>query len=201
MHLNFPLFLTLSTMKPLAFTESPKFAGLVELRDSRGERITAYDWNLQFTCLADRVVCDLEMKHGGCGGMCIRFARGGGTTTLNSEGEQDWPENLGDVNLRRARWSALAFSIDGLRSRTWHAHWGGMALFDHPANPAHPTPWLTLKEIGCQHLNANFLRPEPVVLQRTDTLRLRYRVVSFSGKPDPVALSPAYERYCQTMSD
>ncbi|MFP4068993.1 MAG: DUF6807 family protein [Opitutales bacterium] len=154
----------------------------------------AYDWSFRFEATGE-VVCEREPKHGGYAGFYVRFARGGANHLLNAEGEQDWPENWGGDDDHESRWCAFAFSLDGLPSRTWHGHFGGMAVFDHPDNPRHPTPWLTFNGIGMQKIMPAFIRRNPYTFQQGDTLELRYRAVSFSGKSDKEALDAEWTRW------
>jgi len=154
-----------------------------------------YDWKFRFEAMED-VVCERERKHGGYAGFYVRFARGGGNTLLNAKGEEDWPENWGlDDDDHTSNWCALAFSLDGLPSRTWHKNYGGMAVFDHPDNTRYPTPWLTFNGIGMQKIMPAFLRNEPYEFKKGDILDLRYRAISFEGKPDKSALDNEWKAW------
>jgi hypothetical protein len=74
----------------------------------------------------------------------------------------------------------------------------GIALFQHPANPWYPAPWFT-RDYG-------FLSPTPMYwpandvstkLARGDKLRLRYRVVVFTGEMDAIDLAARFKAYGQ----
>ena len=157
--------------------------------------IHAFDWHFHFECVAGEVVCERDANYGGYAGLGIRFARGGANTLLKADGETDWKENWDDPSRFRSPWVAYAFSLDGLPSRTWNANWAGMALFDHPSNPRFPTPWLTFNGLGMQKILAAFIRHEPFVFRKGDTLDLRYRAVSFNGRPDLAVLENAWKEW------
>jgi hypothetical protein len=74
----------------------------------------------------------------------------------------------------------------------------GLALFQHPSNPWYPAPWFT-RDYG-------FLSPTPMYwpaddvatrLAKGDTLRLRYRVVVFTGDPGTIDLAGRFKAYAQ----
>lgn len=171
------------------------------LEDRRTLRVSAneqglpmFDWHFHFTALAEEVVCERHVGWGGYGGFYIRFARGTDPVILNAEGKT----NIEEEDRFRSRWCAFAFARDGFPSRTNYEHKAGMAIFDHPDNPRHPTPWLTFNRMNCQKLMPAFLRDEPLTLRRGDTLDLRYRAVSFLGNPDHSSLETARQAWAQS---
>ena len=178
--------------------------GTALLRDTRTLTVTplaedpfhyAYDWHFHFEALVPEVVCDADKQWGNYAGLGIRFARGSANTVMNAEGEQDWPENWNDPDRYESRWTAYAVSLDGLPSRACHSNWGGVALFDHPSNPRHPTPWLTYDQINMQKIMAAFLKKEPYVFRQGEQLDLRYRAVPFRGQPKHVDLEAQWQAW------
>jgi hypothetical protein len=89
-----------------------------------------------------------------------------------------------------AAWCALSGKLDGGRQQT-----GGFAMFDHPSNPRHPTPWYGAGTQMHSYLNAAILFHEPMDLGRGETLTLRYRVVLHDGLWDVARLQSAYNDY------
>jgi hypothetical protein len=74
---------------------------------------------------------------------------------------------------QRARWCAAFGRCEGVSV--------GIALFDHPRNPWHPSPWFT-RDYG-------FFSPSPFNwhewrITATQPLKVRYGVVVFVGEPD-----------------
>jgi len=99
-------------------------------------------------------------------GLGIRFAhdldRG---SVLNANGTAD---------IKRANGEAAV----------WCAYYGsaGAAIFDHPSNPRHPTPFFVMNE-PFGYLSAAPTFREPLRLEPGGALRLRYAVVAFAGAP------------------
>ncbi|MCX7887636.1 MAG: PmoA family protein, partial [Verrucomicrobiae bacterium] len=56
----------------------------------------------------------------------------------------------------------------------------GVAIFDHPTNPNHPTPWL-LRHYGV--LNPTWPGLVPVALRQGQRVKLQYRLVIHRGDP------------------
>ena len=86
-------------------------------------------------------------------------------------------------------WCDVSGPIDGGSDRT-----AGIAIFDHPANPRHPTPWYTGSGAG------NFLNPSPLfhaalLLPAGQPLRLRYRVLVHDGRWDAAEVRRHFDRY------
>lgn len=69
-----------------------------------------------------------------------------------------------------------------------------VAMFDHPANPGHPTAW-TVGEAGL--LAANPFPDLPRIVPNGESLVFRYRTVFFKGKIDGSDLAKAYESFSE----
>jgi hypothetical protein len=75
----------------------------------------------------------------------------------------------------------------------------GVAFFDHPGNPKHPTYWhvrgygLFAANVFGEH---DFFKDESrdgsITLEPGETMRFRYRVLIHSGDPDSVNLNKHY---------
>lgn len=78
----------------------------------------------------------------------------------------------------------------------------GVAIFDHPANPHHPTYWHS-RSYGLFAANPfgahDFLNDKKadgsITLEPGQHLRFRYRVLIHPGRTDPAALRKAYTEY------
>jgi hypothetical protein len=74
----------------------------------------------------------------------------------------------------------------------------GIAVFDHPQNPAYPTKWFT-RDYGPISPNYGFFQVEPIVITPTSPLRLRYRIYSHNGDFADGRVAEAWEAYCAEM--
>jgi hypothetical protein len=72
----------------------------------------------------------------------------------------------------------------------------GLAILQHPANPGYPLPWFT-RDYG-------FLSPTPMFwpadgkstrLAKNSTMRLRYRVLVFSGNPETIDIARKHSEF------
>lgn len=148
------------------------------------------DWAFRFTPLVDEVVLERKVEWGGYAGLSIRLPRSFLRPQVrNSEGHTTSEE----THRARARWTDYAGWIDGLGRKAW----AGVAMLDHPRNPRHPTPWLTYDRPGLQFLNAAFLRDEPYVLRRGETLHLAYRLLVHWDAGDPAVLEAAAQDFAR----
>ena len=148
------------------------------------------DYDVSLTPVAalvlDRTPITAQTPWGGYAGLSWRFARGlGAVDGLDAEGRRHRA-----IEHQRARWAALHGALDG-----GPAQLAGVAMFDHPANPRHPTPWRYIADPGFAYLNPSPLLAEPLRLQAGETLGLRYRVLVFPGPADPSRLEAEWARY------
>jgi len=110
---------------------------------------------------------------------------------INSEGDKD-----GKVWGKRAKWVAYWGQIDGKTC--------GVAIFDHPTNPRHPT-WWHARDYGLVAANpfgiSDFERGKhkrgvgDYTLKQGETLSLRYRFVFFAGTAEEAKIAEKYERW------
>ena len=69
-----------------------------------------------------------------------------------------------------------------------------VAIFDHPDNPRHPTPWYGATGPG-HYFNAAFLFNDSMIVSAGDRLTMRYRVYVHDGIPNTDQLESAYQQY------
>jgi hypothetical protein len=72
---------------------------------------------------------------------------------------------------KRAHWCDYSGSVEGRRV--------GIAVFDHPDNPGHPTYW-HVRDYGLMAPN-NFYFTGPLSLEKGERLRYKYRVITHLG--------------------
>jgi Family of unknown function (DUF6807) len=106
----------------------------------------------------------------------------GGGEILNARGDR----NERGAHLKRAEWIDQSGPVG-------QNEWAGVAMFDHPANPNHPTVW------HCRNdgwAGASFNADGPVKLKADQPpLRLRYRVLLHRGDPVAGQVAGRYAEY------
>jgi hypothetical protein len=122
---------------------------------------------------------------GGYGGLILRGTRNWQATQLlfPDGSTSDRPTGI------PATWCDLSGKLDGGHEQT-----GGAAIFDHPDNPRHPTPWYGATGPG-HYFNAAFLFHEPMSIANDQTLAFRYRVLIHDQIWERERLQAAYEAY------
>ncbi len=122
---------------------------------------------------------------GGYGGLILRGTRNWQETRLlfPDGSTSDRPTGI------RATWCDLSGKLDGGLEQT-----GGVAIFDHPDNPRHPTPWYGATGPG-HYFNAAFLFHEPMNVASGQTLTFRYRVLVHDQIWDVPRLQAAYSDF------
>lgn len=146
----------------------------------------ALDWDIALTAQAELTLDRTPFTTwGGYGGLTLRGNRNWTQTRLLfSDGStSDRPTGI------PALWGDLSGAFDGGLEKQ-----GGVALFDHPGNVRHPSPWYGATGAG-HYLNAAFLFHEPLTVTVGETLRLRYRALIHDGQWDAPRLQAAYDAY------
>jgi hypothetical protein len=145
------------------------------------------DWRMTFTAAEQEVVLQRTPPHeqpwGGYGGLSYRAS---GKLVeqhrfINSEGQRG-KEGHG----KPARW--MDFS-----GRLPSGELAGVAMFDHPDNPRHPTPWYVAPEMG--YFNPALLFHKPYTLPAGKSLTLGYRILVHSRQVDSAALEQEYKAF------
>ncbi len=121
----------------------------------------------------------------------VRLAEGlavktGGTLT-NAEGKQ----NERGTYKQRSPWLDCSGKLGRLAC--------GIAVFDHPDNPDHPTPWFT-RDYGTFAPNYGFFQEDPIVITPEEPLRLRYRIYTHAGDVQEGKVAEAWQTYAASAS-
>lgn len=140
----------------------------------------AFDLDLDWTLHAG---IDIEIGQYMAGGLFLRMpyrAEIGGEA-INSEGLRN-----GDAEKQRARWVAVTMPIASRSDRA------GMAIMDHPANPAHPVTWRVDNELG---ISPSRCIAETWSIPAGTADRYRYRIHVFCGAVDPATLDARWHTF------
>ena len=152
----------------------------------------ALDWDVTLRAQAD-VLLDRTpfTTWGGYGGLTMRGNRNWqNTRILLSDGStHERPKGV------PALWADLSGTFDGGPAKE-----GGIAIFDHPGNVRHPSPWYGATGAG-HYFNAAFLFHEPLQLSQGEELHLRYRALIHDGILDAPQLQAAYDVYGEAGAD
>jgi len=116
----------------------------------------------------------------------IRVAEGltvktGGTLT-NAEGKT----NERGTYKQRSPWVDCSGKLGRLAC--------GVAVFNHPENPEHPTSWFT-RDYGPFSPNYGFFQEDPILIAPSEPLHLRYRIYTHSGDVEQGNVAEAWEVY------
>ncbi|MBI5688331.1 MAG: PmoA family protein [Verrucomicrobia bacterium] len=144
------------------------------------------DWESTFTATDKEVKLDRTpipgqpdgKSHGGYAGLSLRMAAATrGWTFTNSEGATGQTETHG----KPARW--MDFSGKP----------GGVAVFDHPSNLRHPTPWYVAA--GMPYFSPALIFNEPLTLPAGGKLTLRYRLLVHTGAFEKAAVEKEWFQF------
>src|SRR5579875_3333245 len=120
----------------------------------------------------------------------VRLAEGltvkSGGTLVNASGQRNEKGTYG----QRSPWIDGSGKIGRLQC--------GIALFDHPDNPAYPTPWFT-RDYGPVSPNFGLFQEEPLVIAPRRPLRLRYRVYAHSGDAETGRVAAFFNEFLQSL--
>ncbi len=147
------------------------------------------DWTATFTAGAEDVILKGGTHGGGYAGLSIRLAK------LT----KDWQvvDSAGRANLeahgKKARWVAWSGKVPD----------GGaacLAMFDHPENPRHPSPWYVAvrRRIPFNYFSPALLFHEPLTLPAGESMTLRYRTRVHPGPADVQALEAEWKAFSKT---
>ncbi len=149
------------------------------------------DWQATFTAAGKK---DVVFNRNGYGGFAIRMA-----AECCGDAESNKPawtffnsEDLPGINGRNARWV-------GYRGTAQNGRPACIAMFDHPDNPRHPTPWQTRGQYP--YMNPSFTCKEDYTLQAGKSLTLRYGVLVHDGSADGAVIEKRYREFAETAAD
>lgn len=118
---------------------------------------------------------------------------------LNSEGvSADAAAGIsgGPVWGKRARWIDYSADVDG--------HTVGIAIFDHPSNPRHPTHWMARGYgyvAACPFGLHSFEGKPPgtgdMIIPAGQSLTFRYRLVFHQGSPKDAGIERMWQQYAK----
>jgi hypothetical protein len=155
------------------------------------------DLDLSFKSLKPKLHLDRtspeEFPWGGYAGLSFRPVRSfGGGTLLSSENGHD----IKSVHGKAAIWCDFTGRLDGGRELS-----GGVAMFGHPENPRHPSPYYVFDTSDLQFLQPALLFNEAMDLNESQTLRLRYGVYIHQGAASKEQLENQYQQYISTYTE
>lgn len=174
--------------------EAIRWRVTTDWRDPRGRTMLVemqtwrYTWRSDSLATLDlewslKASIDLRFGAFAYGGLFLRmpFAPERGTKSLTSDGFAD---QQGEG--KAARWVAVAMPIPGRDTPA------GIAILDHPKNPAHPTPFRIDGQFGvgpARCIRGAWLLP------RGDIATERYRLCVFTGDIDAPALDREWQAW------
>jgi len=76
----------------------------------------------------------------------------------------------------------------------------GLAIFDSPGNPWHPSPWLTRNYGFFSPTPMNLLDENGFSLKKDETLKLMYRVIIHGGTTEQAGIKGLYDEWSESVS-
>ena len=165
------------------------------LHPPRADGSYAIDWTSTFTAKDKDVVFErtdpAKASWGGYGGLGFRAPKSvRQIKAIDSEGRT----GKAQAHSQPARWMDFSgvFGEKGEKDAP-----AGIAIFDHPANPRHPTPWYLSDNPGMAYFAPAFLFRQPFTLKAGESFTLKYRVLVHPGMGDKEALEKEYQAYAK----
>ena len=163
--------------KPPLLTETRE----IRIAPPRPDGAIQIDWRSVLTAGNETVTLDCTPTpdrpggriNGGYAGLSARLALGLGQRQILGTGNEPYGFKR---NRHRSRRSALDFSgiLEGQAV--------GLAIFDHPANPVHPTPWYVVRSKQMTFFTPALLAAGPRTLDSGDSLTLTWRILAHRGR-------------------
>jgi len=147
------------------------------------------DWSATFTAGASDVLLKGGTSGGGYAGLSARLAvETRDWKVLNSEGLAD-----GAAHGKKARW--VAWSGETASGRP-----ACLAMFDHPSNPRHPSPWYVAVRRGIpfHYFSPALLFKETYTIPAGKALMLKYRILVRAGLTDRKAMDAEFSAFLKT---
>lgn len=163
--------------KPAVLTEKRLIGVSAPDRDGR-YRI---DWQSSFTASEKDVLLartpilgEKDGKSwGGYAGLSARLAENASDCQVIDSQSRRNPQ----ANKKHSRWLGFSF-------KTAAGKFGGIAMFDHPVNPRHPSPWYVITDEPMRYFSPSFLYYKPYTLPAGKNLTLRYRILIHPGRTE-----------------
>ena len=154
------------------------------LTDAGSTFSLSLDWTLQ-------AIVDLAFGQYAYGGLFLRmpFRTESGGEAVNSAGQRNQ-----EAENQTAEWVALSMPIPD-RPHSADDGWAGIAIFDHPTNRVHPTPWRVDNQLG--------ISPSPCIagawsLAAGAESRQRHGLLVYTGRTRLDAVADHYRRFVQS---
>ena len=123
--------------------------------------------------------------HGGYAGMSIRMAKETRRwRILDSKGRE----------AQKIHGKPGAVWVDS-SGKTTGGKEAGVAMFDHPSNLRHPSPWFIVK--GMPYFSPAFLFNKPYTLKKSKSLTLKYGILVHPGLTDKKMLDGEFRKYAK----
>lgn len=149
------------------------------------------DWEAEFTAtggdvLLDRTPIEGEpdgKSWGGYAGLSLRMARETiGWNITDSAG------NAGSAINRKE-----GITWVGMSGKTSSGSEAGVAVFDHPSNARHPSPWYVIPNMP--YFSPAILYKESIKLEKGKSLALKYRIIIHRGLTDRKSLEKEWKSF------
>jgi hypothetical protein len=151
------------------------------------------DWHMVLTAQAEDAVLDRTPlpaekgpSFGGYAGLSFRTVQTmTAYQTLDSEGRQNMAGHG-----QHARWLDYSGIVDKAANKA-----AGIAMFDHPSNPRHPTPWYIIMSGTFGYFSPAFVFDKPCTIPAGQSLSLAYRVLIHPGRGDKETLEKEFQAF------
>jgi hypothetical protein len=146
------------------------------------------DWDSTFSVGESEITLDRTPPNGATGGyagLSLRFPKG----------TKDWKFLSSNGTRSAAQGNGKPACWTDFHGPTKNGLFAGITVFDHPANPRHPTPWY-LNE-GHPYFSPALIYHEPMTLKPGATMRLRYRVLVHEGPGEKSKLDTEFNNFAK----
>lgn len=183
--------------------------GIFEWTDKDGAVLLTENRKMMFYADADRRTIDFDITL--TANMPVKFGdtkEGSFGLRLNPALQEDWKGGKATGTMVTAEGAAKEKNVWGKRS-AWVDYAGelegeklGIAIFDHPGNPRHPTYWhsrayglFAANIFGLHDFYNDKSKDGSLQLEKGGTLRFRYRVIIHPGDAQSAGLAEGFRKY------
>ena len=162
----------------------------------RADGCYTIDWKSTFAAKGQDVVFERtppdKASWGGYAGLGFRAAQSMREfKAIDSEGRVGRQQAHG----KQARWMDFSGVFGEKDERPTP---GGVAIFDHPANPRHPTPWYLSDNAGLPYFGPALLFVQPMTLKAGESMTIKYRILLHPGLGDRAGLENQYQAFAKS---